>query len=223
MNKTILIVEDNPDLQKYLKEFLLDNDFLVLTASEGVKALKLIEKSNPDLIILDLGLPDMSGESVCAEIRKNYPSLKIIILSARNDTQDIIKGLGLGADDYITKPFQLDELLARIQVRFRQNAESNSIKKVNDLFLNTQTHEVKRKNKEIILSPTEFKLLDYLMENKGKVMSREMILTKIWLTSPDIETRAVDVYIGYLRKKVDTGSSKPLIHSVRGFGYILKE
>ena len=223
MNKTILIVEDQKDVQKYLKEFLLDNDFMVLTASDGIEALNTIDKTKPDLVLLDLGLPNMSGESVCLEIRKKYPDLKVIILSARNDTQDIIRGLDLGAEDYITKPFKLEELLARIKVRFRLDGGSNSVKKIADLELNLDTHQVKRAGKDLELSPTEFKLLDYLMDNKGKVLTRDMILAKIWFTSSEIETRSVDVYIGYLRKKIDSNNPKKLIHSIRGFGYSIRD
>jgi len=223
MTRTILVVEDQKDLQNYLKEFLSDNDYLVITASDGIQALNAINKSKPDLVLLDLGLPNMSGESVVLEVRKKWPDLRVIILSARNDTLDIVKGLNLGADDYITKPFQLEELLARIKARLRQNVKNISKKTIADLELNQDTHEVKRKGKLISLSPTEFKLLDYLMSNKGKVITREMILNRIWAASPDIETRSVDIYIGYLRKKIDSGHSKKLLHSIRGFGYIIKE
>src|SRR3989344_4513348 len=223
MTRTILVVEDQKDLQNYLKEFLVDNEYLVITASDGIQALNAINKSRPDLVLLDLGLPNMSGESVVLEVRKKWPDLRVIILSARNDTLDIVKGLNLGADDYITKPFQLEELLARIKARLRQNVKNISKKTIADLELNQDTHEVKRKGKLISLSPTEFKLLDYLMSNKGKVITREMILNRIWAASPDIETRSVDIYIGYLRKKIDSGHSKKLLHSIRGFGYIIKE
>ncbi len=223
MNKTILIVEDEKELQTYLKESLLDNNFLVQTASDGIKAINMIKQSPPDLVLLDLGLPNMSGESVCLEIRRKFPELKVIILSARNDTADIVKGLNLGADDYVTKPFTLDELMARINARLRQDKANNVVRKIADLELNQETHEVKRSGKLIELSPTEFKLLEYLMINQGKVVTREMILNKIWSASPDIETRSVDIYIGYLRKKIDKDFKPTLIQSIRGFGYILKE
>src|SRR3990172_1547263 len=163
----------------------------------------------------------MSGESVCRQIRRQFPDLPIIILTAKDTTEDVIKGLNLGADDYITKPFSGDELLARIKARLRDKTEEEL--KVADLFLDNKTLEVKRHGKLIKLSPKEFKLLQYLMSNKGRVLSREMILNRIWLTSPDIETRVVDVYMGYLRKKIDVGSHRPLIHSMRGFGYVIKE
>ncbi len=223
MNKTIIIVEDDESIRSFLKEALVDNGFLTQVAPDGASALSQIEKSKPDLILLDLGLPDLSGETVCTEIRKKYPELKLIILSARNDTDDIIKGLNLGADDYITKPFELDVLLARINARFRQSNSGGTIRKIANLVLDQDTHEVKRDNRKIELSPTEFRLLEYLMINKDKVVTRDMILNKIWSASPDIETRSVDIYIGYLRKKIDANHSKKLIKSIRGFGYILKE
>lgn len=223
MNKTILVVEDQVDISRYLKEFLLDNGFIVQTTREGAAALNIISKSMPDLVLLDLGLLDMDGESVCQEIRKKWPDLKVIILTAKNNTADIVKGLNLGADDYITKPFQLEELLARIKARLRQNGKNSPKKNIADLELNTETHEVKRGETAISLTATEFKLLDFLLANQGKVITREMILSKIWLMSPDIETRSVDVYIGYLRNKIDKNFSPKLIHSVRGFGYILKD
>jgi DNA-binding response OmpR family regulator len=223
MMSTILIVEDETELQAYLKESLEENGFVIQTASDGIKALNMIATSQPDLVLLDLGLPNMSGESVCLEIRKKYPDLKVIILSARNDTADIVKGLNLGADDYVTKPFTLDELMARIKARLRAANSNDSVKKIADLELNQETHEVKRGKKLIELSPTEFRLLEYLIINKGKVLTREMILNKIWSASPDIETRSVDIYVGYLRKKVDNDFNPKLIRSIRGFGYILKE
>ena len=223
MTQTVLVVEDEKELQTYLKESLMDNGFLVQTANDGVRALSMIAQAAPDLVILDLGLPNMSGESVCLEIRRKYPKLKVIILSARNDTDDIVKGLNLGADDYVTKPFTLEVLMARINARLRSDPAAQTVKKVADLELNQETHEVKRGGTLIDLSPTEFKLLEYLMVNTGKVVTREMILNKIWAASPDIETRSVDIYIGYLRKKIDNDSDKKLIQSIRGFGYILKD
>lgn len=223
MIKTVLVVEDDPGVQKYLKELLLDNGFSVQSASDGVQALNSIQKLVPDLVILDLGLPNMSGEAVCMEIRKKYPDLRIIILTAKDGVADIIQGLNLGADDYITKPFVADELLARIKARLRYQNGSDSKLTVGDLELDNKTLEVKRAEKEIQLTSQEFKLLHYLMSNKGRILTREMILNRVWLYSPDIETRVVDVYMGYLRKKIDQDFEKKLLHSVRGFGYMIKE
>ena len=223
MAQTVLIVEDDTGLQKYLKELLVENGFVVQIASDGVQALNSIQILCPDLVLLDLALPNMSGEAVCIEIRKKYPDLRVIILTARDGASDIVRGLNLGADDYMTKPFLADELLARIQARLRYQSHNNNKFKVSDLELDNKTFEVTRGGKPIQLTPQEFKLLQYLMDNKGRILTREMILNRVWLYSPDIETRVVDVYMGYLRKKIDSGFKNKLLHSVRGFGYVIKE
>lgn len=165
----------------------------------------------------------MSGESVLLEIRKKYQDLPVIILTARDNISDIVQGLNIGADDYITKPFVADELLARVKARLRIGGEADTKLSIADLELDDKTLEVKRGNKNIQLTPQEFKLLEYLMRNKGRILTREMILNRVWLYSQDIETRVVDVYMGYLRKKIDQGFEKKLLRSVRGFGYMIKE
>lgn len=223
MASSILVVEDDTGLQKYLKELLLDNGFAVQTAGDGIQALNSIEKLEPDLVVLDLALPNMTGEAVCLEIRKKHPDLPVIILTAKDSVSDIVHGLNLGADDYMTKPFNADEFLARIKARLRATNGGDSKLKVADLELDKKTLEVKRDGKLIQLTPKEFKLMQYLMSNKGRILTREMILNRIWLYSPDIETRVVDVYMGYLKKKIDKEFDKKLIHSVRGFGYTIKE
>lgn len=223
MTKNVLVVEDDLGLQKYLKELLLDNGYSVQIAGDGVQALNSIAKLAPDLVILDLGLPNMSGEAVCMEIRKKHPDLRVVILTAKDGVEDIVNGLDLGADDYMTKPFIADELLARIKARLRYTSGGNDQVEVGDLILDTKILEVKRGDKLIRLTPQEFKLLQYLMSNKGRILTREMILNRVWLYSPDIETRVVDVYMGYLRKKIDSDFDQKLIHSVRGFGYMIKD
>lgn len=223
MAKTILVVEDDLGLQKYLKELLLDNGYSVQIAADGPQALNSIQKLAPDLVLLDLGLPNMTGEAVCLEIRKKYPDIRVIILTAKDGVSDIVQGLDLGADDYMTKPFVADELLARIKARLRYKDGGEAKLNVGDLELDNETLEVKRGDRMIQLTPQEFKLLQYLISNKGRILTREMILNRVWLYSPDIETRVVDVYVGYLRKKIDQGVEKKLIHSVRGFGYMIKE
>lgn len=221
MVNKILVVEDDQSIQEFLKEYLLDNGYAVDTASDGVQALNSLKKAQPDLVLLDLGLPNVTGEAVCLEIRKKYPDLPVIILTAKDDVSDIVRGLNLGADDYITKPFVSEELLARIKARLRHGEDVKL--QVADLELNNKTFEVKRSEKLIQLSPHEFKLLQYLISNKGRVLTREMILNRVWLYSYEVDTRVVDVYIGYLRKKIDSDFKKKLIHSVRGFGYMIKE
>jgi DNA-binding response OmpR family regulator len=223
MVRNILAVEDDNDLREYLKEVLTDHGYSVQTAAGGVEALNIIRKTEPDLVVLDLGLPDIDGESVCGQIKKDHQDIPIVILTAKDGNQNIVHGLDIGADDYITKPFDSDVLIARIKARLRNMPGNTAKLKIADLELNPTNHEVKRDEKQIKLTPQEFKLLQYLMINKGRILTRDMILSRLWDSSPDIETRVVDVYIGYLRKKVDTDFKKKLIHSVRGFGYMIKE
>lgn len=217
----ILVVEDDKNIREYLQESLKEAGYSVKGTGDGAVALKMVREAKPDLIVLDLGIESIAGETVCAEVKKEHPTLPIIILTAKNTTGDIVHGLDLGADDYISKPFETDELLARIRARLKQ--KGSPVISIADLELNASTYEVKRDSRLISLTSTEFKLLEYLMINQGVVLSRESILDHIWLYSPDIESRVVDVYIGYLRKKIDSGAKQPLIKSVRGFGYTIRE
>lgn len=219
---TIVVVEDEPSLLEYLQDILVNQRFTVHPVNKGTQAISLIEQVNPNLVLLDLSLPDISGETVCAEVKKLFPRMPIIILTAKDDTKDIVAGLGLGADDYITKPFKTEELLARIQARLR-DPSSDPVLRIGDLEMNTETFEVKRSDKSIPLTQTEYTLLHYLLTNKNRVLTRDMILSSVWSYTPDVESRVVDVYIGYLRKKIDKGYTNKLIHSMRGFGYSLKD
>lgn len=222
MLKKILLVEDEKDIRDSLKKSLTENNYLVETAEDGAAALMMVDKISPDMVILDLGLPKISGESVLQEIKKNYPNMPIIILSAKSTTSDIVSGLNLGADNYIAKPFMIEELLARIRAQFKTMGNDIIKLKVADLELDNDSKEVRRAGKLIQLTPKEFELLYHLMSNVGRVLSRETILNKVWLYSPDIESRVVDVYIGYLRRKIDHRQKKKLIVSIRGFGYSIK-
>ncbi|OGH09731.1 MAG: hypothetical protein A2152_03920 [Candidatus Levybacteria bacterium RBG_16_35_6] len=223
MTPSILIVEDDKDFQKFLKDLLVKNGYSVQTTAKGISALELVEKIEPDLLILDLNLPDMHGESVCSEVRKEHPNLPIIMLTAKSAISDRVQGLNMGADDYVTKPFIPEEFLARIKARLRSSATTDYKVKIGDLELDSKTVQVKRAGKTINLTPHEFKLLEYLIHNKGVVLTREMILNRIWSYSLNVESRVVDVYMGYLRKKIDNGHKKKLIHCIRGFGYTIKE
>jgi DNA-binding response OmpR family regulator len=222
MNKTLLVIEDDKNLRDYLKDMFTQEGYSVKTLNDGVKASETVEKLQPDLVILDLGLPMVKGESVLMQIRKEWPNLPTIILTGKNTTMDKVNAFEIGADDYVTKPFISEELSLRVKARLRANQPENNILKVEDLEINTETMEVKRGNKKITLTPQEYKLLEYLMLNREKVLSRDTLLSRIWPNSFDIETRVVDVYISYLRKKVDKGFKKKLIHSIRGFGYSIR-
>jgi DNA-binding response OmpR family regulator len=223
MTHTILVIEDNHDLREYLTTVLTDQGYTVLSAEDGTTALKLFEKTSPDLVVLDLGLPTISGETVCKEIKHISPKTQVLVLTAKDTVSDITATLNLGADDYMAKPFEVDELIARIKARLRGLSPSEKVLKVKDLTLDTEKVEVVRANQAIQLTPLEFKLLEYLVTNKGRVLTRDMILSRVWSSSPDIETRVVDVYMGYLRKKIDKGFPNPILHSIRGFGYMVKE
>lgn len=221
MNHKILVVEDETDIRNYIRDYLIDDGFLVSTAADGSQALSVIGKTMPDLVVLDLGLPKLNGEAVCREIKKNYPNTVVIILTAKDKPRDIVEGFNIGADDYMSKPFTGEELSARIKARLKDTNNDGTLS-IEDLKVDTNTFQIKRGEKNIELTPTEFRLLEYLLKNQGQVLSRDMILNKIWQSSPDIETRVVDVYVGYLRKKVDGGFDKKLIKSIRGFGYTLR-
>ena len=222
MNSSILIVEDNQELNQYLSDFLENNGFVVSSLKQGAKVLDEIETVKPDLILLDLKLPDLDGKTICREIKSIYPKTKVIILTAKDDTQDVVKGFNIGADDYVTKPFASEELLARIKSRLKKSKDGKLLQ-VDNLTIDPQSMQVKRGDKEINLTQTEYKLLHYLIKNKNQVLSREMILSHVWGYKPDADSRVVDVYIGYLRKKIDKNFEPNLIHSVRGFGYIFQD
>ena len=223
MVHTILVVEDDEAIRIYIRDILRENGYSVSTAGDGIEAINHVKKNQPDVILLDLGLPTMRGEAVCTEVKKLFPDIQIIILTAQDTTPDVVKGLNIGADDYMGKPFEVEEVLARVKARLRMKNPEGDLLKIADLTLDAAKVEVKRNNKSIKLTPQEFKLLEYLMHNKGRVLSRTMILDRLWTFSPDIDTRVVDVYIGYLRKKIDAKSDKKLIKSIRGFGYTIRE
>ena len=221
MASKILIVEDDKDLQKTLSGFLQDVGFITETASTGSAALARLEKILPSLVLLDLGLPDIQGESVLEKIRDEYPDLPVVILTAKSKPEEIAKGLNLGADDYLPKPFAAEELLARIKARLKSGNSKKDTIKLDDLVLDLSKKLAKRGNKIIDLTKTEFDLLQFLMENTGRVLTRDIILNHVWGYSSSVESRVVDVYIGYLRKKVDNGHTKKLIKNKRGFGYMM--
>lgn len=223
MTHTALVIEDDTALQTYIKELLIENGYQVIVAGDGIEGQQKIDDKMPDIVLLDLNLPKVSGESVCRQLRKDYPELPIIILTAKDTINDVINGLNLGADDYMTKPFDSEELIARMKARLRSTGAPQTTLQVGDLILNSKTLEVTRAGTPVTLSPHEFKVLQYLMANKNHVLTRDMIINRVWFDTPEVETRIVDVYIGYLRKKIDSDHEKKLIQSARGFGYMIKE
>jgi len=222
----ILIIEDEPKVALFIKKGLEENSFKADIANNGLNGLEMIKKGNYDALILDLNLPDLSGYAVCENIRKDHLTLPVLMLTAMGATEDKLIGFESGADDYLVKPFEFRELLARIRAllkRAHTYKVTENILKVADLELNSEAKTVKRNNKLIDLSLREFNLLELLMRNSGKVISRTEIADKIWEINFDTGTNVIDVYINFLRKKVDKNFNKKLIHTQIGMGYVLKD
>lgn len=220
----ILIVEDEKGISNFLKEGLEEEGFAVDFAEDGKKGLELASTNDYDLLLLDWMLPGMSGIELCREIRKLDKTTPVIFLTARDAVQDVVFGLETGANDYIKKPFVFDELLARIRVQLKTKSGEQTILKLGDIEMNLDTHRVFRKSKEIELTPKEFSLLEYLIRNKEKVCTRTNIIEHVWDIHFNSDTSVIDVYINFLRKKLNPGGKeKELIHTIRGVGYISRE
>lgn len=222
----ILIVEDEPKVAGFIKRGLDEQLFETEVAYDGMIGKKKAVSNNYDLIILDINLPLLNGFELCREIRAVNTKIPVLMLTAMGTTDDKITGFESGADDYLVKPFEFRELLARIKVllkRARGTSLSGNIMKVADLEMNLDSKVVKRAGKKIDLTAKEFLLLEYLIRNKGRVLSRIDIAEKIWEITFDTGTNIIDVYVNFLRKKIDKDFSPKLIHTQIGMGYILKE
>lgn len=223
----ILVVEDEHRIANSIKKGLEQESYAVDIAYDGEKGFDLASSEEYDIIILDLMLPKMDGLKICDKLRNDeHIHTPILMLTAKSSIEDRVKGLNSGADDYLPKPFAFTELLARIKALSRRpNKTLNTILKTSDLTLNTLTYEVKRGKDNIDLSKTEFALMQYLLTNKGKTQTKEQIIAHVWNYDADILPNTVEVYIGYLRNKIDKAfKNKPeLLKTVRGFGYKLED
>jgi two-component system copper resistance phosphate regulon response regulator CusR len=216
----ILVAEDDHPVATFISKGLEAENYVVDVAGDGEEALFLAEHYDYDLVVLDINLPKLDGFTVLQRIRAQKPDLAVLFLTGNIQVSDRVKGLDLGADDYLTKPFSLTELLARVRaVGRRSNRPSESVLKVQDLVLDRVQHVVTRAGQPINLTPKEFALLEYLMRNAGRPVSRAMIVEHVWNLGFDSTTNVVDVYINYLRKKIDSGASTRLIRTIRGVGY----
>ena len=218
------MVEDEPTILELLSGSLRFAGFDVVTAASGKEAVRAAARARPDLILLDVMMPDGDGFEVLRQIRSAGPRIPVIFLTARGTVHDRVAGLTLGGDDYVTKPFSLDEVLARIHAVLRRSGgreEADSRLVVADLELDGNTHEVRRAGRLIALTPTEFKFLRYLMTNAGCVLSKGQILDHVWDYSFSGDSNVVESCMSYLRRKVDDGEPR-LIHTIRGMGYILR-
>lgn len=228
--ESILIVEDEEKILRLLEIELEYEGYEIGKAMDGIDALELYHSRSWDLILLDVMLPGLSGIELLRRIRAKEAITPVILLTAKSSVEDKVSGLDLGANDYITKPFQIEELLARIRavLRMRPKApqkveEDDEWLTAGDLKVNDKSREIIRADKEIELTPKEYDLLLYLLKNKRQVLNRDQILEAVWGYDYFGDTNVVDVYIRYVRKKVDHGFDTPLIHTVRGVGYVLKD
>ena len=220
----ILIAEDDRDLNKVIEKKLSAEGYAVDACYDGETALEYLDAAEYDAVVLDIMMPKMDGLQVVRKMRQQNNMTPVIFLTARDTVADKVKGLDMGANDYLVKPFSFDELMARLRAMTRVSVQNpTNLYEIADLTLDTQSHRVSRAGQEIKLTAREFALLEYLLRNKGKVLSRQKIEDNVWNFDYEGGTNVVDVYITYLRKKIDEGFSSRLIHTVRGVGYMMKE
>lgn len=219
----VLVVEDDADIADVLRRSLRNEGYEVRTSGDGVEALDIAAGFIPDLVVLDLGLPGLDGVEVCRRLRSDG-DVPILMLTARSETEDRVAGLDSGADDYLVKPFERKELLARIRALLRRRPPRGAASlEVADLSLNPDSREVRRGEREIELTNREFELLEFLMRNERLVVSRERLLDEVWGYDPMAATNTIDVFISNLRRKLEAGGERRLLHTKRGAGYVLKE
>ncbi|GEC72561.1 two component transcriptional regulator, winged helix family [Flavobacterium flevense] len=221
----LLIVEDEPNLLSIIRKGLSEKNNEVSVALDGTTALEMILNHNFDVVILDIMLPDINGIEICRRLRAAKNFVPILLLTALGTTENIVTGLNSGADDYLVKPFKFSELEARISALARRSSQEhkpNDLIKIDDLEIDSRAKSVKRNGELIQLTAKEFKLLHYLARHSETILSREKILDNVWDINFDMNTNVVDVYINYLRNKIDKPYQNKLIHTIKGLGYIIK-
>jgi two-component system, OmpR family, response regulator len=221
----VLVVDDEPSLTDLLSMALRYEGWEIRTAGDGAGALKAAREFRPDAVVLDVMLPDVDGLELLRRLRADTPDIPILFLTARDAVEDRIAGLTAGGDDYVTKPFSLEEVVARLRGLIRRtkaaDARNEALLVVGDLTLDEDSHEVRRGGEEIALTATEYELLRYLMRNPRRVLSKAQILDRVWNYDFGGQANVVELYISYLRKKIDAGRA-PMIHTLRGAGYVIK-
>ncbi|MDO3625629.1 response regulator transcription factor [Mucilaginibacter sp. BT774] len=224
MNR-ICLIEDEQKVAAFITKGLEEQGYSVKTAGDGASANKLLQQEQFDLLIMDVMLPDTNGIDLCRSVRQKDTNTPILMLTALNQVHDKVSGLKAGADDYLVKPFHFSELLARMEALMRRNksAEENHVLTFDDLTLDTWSKTAERAGKKITLTAKEYTLLELFMQNPNKILSREYIAEKVWEIGFDTGTNFIDVYVNYLRKKIERDFKNKLIHTVIGMGYILKQ
>jgi two-component system, OmpR family, response regulator MprA len=219
----ILVVEDDRSVRDALDRALRAQDYDVVTAEDGLAALAAVDRHDPDLVVLDLGLPGVDGLSVCRRLRADGDDRPVLVLTARAEVDERVTGLDVGADDYLVKPFALDELLARIRALLRRIAPPERTQlRVADLVLDPETREVRRGDRALELTDLEFRLLEHFLANPRVVLTRELLLDHVWGAERPSTENALEVYVGYLRRKLEADGEPRLLHTVRGVGYVLR-
>jgi DNA-binding response OmpR family regulator len=218
-----LVIEDETGIANFISDGLKEEGFAVDIADNGIRGLEMSLSNEYDIILLDWMIPGINGIEVCRQMRKENLTVPIIFLTAKDTVQDTIFGLEAGANDYIKKPFAFMELLARIRVQLRTKDGENSVLKLGDIELNLDTRQVSRNQADIQLTQKEFSLLEFLIRNKNKVCTRTRIIEHVWDIHFDSDTSVIDVYINFLRKKLDAVGAGNFIHTLRGVGYIARE
>lgn len=226
MAMKILLVEDEPNVVSLIKRGLAENGYEISVAMDGLSGLQMTTRNDFDLIILDIMLPGINGVEICRNIRKQNEQVPIMMLTALGTTENIVNGLDSGADDYLVKPFKLAELNARVRSltkRIKHLGPENNTLRIADLELDTVSKTARRNNKQLNLTATEYRLLEFLLKHQRRVLSRIEILEHVWDIDFNLGTNVVDVYVNYLRKKIDKNFSPKLIHTVVGMGYVMRE
>lgn len=219
----LLIIEDDLALQTILAKRLINEGYGVDRCGNGTEGLHFAQSADYDGIILDIMLPDIDGMSILRKLRSTGSVAGILLLTAKDSIDDRVAGLDAGADDYLVKPFAFEELLARLRTLLRHTtAATPSRMHIDDLLVDVATHDVTRAGKKIVLTSKEYTLLEYLLYNAGCILTRKQILDHVWSNNYGVESNIVDVYIRYVRKKIDDGFEKKLLHTARGYGYVLK-
>jgi DNA-binding response OmpR family regulator len=219
----ILVVEDDRSIARLVQLELEHRNFAVRCVPDGPSGLEAVSDFRPAVIVLDIMLPGLDGVGVLKKLRAEGNEVPVIMLTARGDPLDKVHSLDRGADDYLTKPFDMEELMARLRALLRRAGEEDEVIRVSDLEIDTATREVRRGAREIDLTAREYELLEFMARNHRRVLSRDLLLSRVWELEFGIGTNVVDVYIGYLRKKVDAPGETRLIKTVRGAGYALRE
>ena len=220
----LLVIEDEQKVANFIRQGLEEEGYAVDHAADGASGLRIALEGLHDVIVLDVMLPKLDGLSVLQQLRQANVATPVLLLTVRATIEDKVLGLDAGADDYLTKPFAFEEFVARVRALLRRRAETAPpVLQVADLALDPARRVVSRAGRKIDLTPREFALLDYFMRNPDRVLSRTMIANRVWDYSFDAATNVIDVYVNYLRRKIDTGHDSKLLHTVRGVGYVMKE